>query len=192
MEKLKLSSAAESVEFNVGLQRPLTGITFSDPSYGPEIWCRYDSGPLGTPGGEPWRMKCRAERFECGDGWSETRFCLALGTPAALQSIRFAVELESFKAPAALACSEEKTVGADTACVYLGPSDGFPGGGQWQPAEALYLASDGYFGSVFELRDGDSIWAVVLLGQADAEIVSPGELGDYLLGSFGADVVNAA
>lgn len=192
MEKISLPSVASYVEFNVGLRRPLAGITFSDPSHGPEILCRYDSGPLGDPGGEPWRIKLQAECFQWADDWEETRFCMALGTAAALQSIRFAEELESFKAPAALACSVEKAVGVDSACVYLGPSDGFPGGGQWQPAEALYLGSDGYFGSVFELRDGDSIWAVVLLGQAPVETVLPSDLGSYLLKSFGADDVNAA
>ena len=189
MKRLKQARTTDAIGFEARPLKPLEGIVFSDPGYGPETRCRYDSGPLDSPGRDPWVIRCSAARFESGDGWSETRFYLALGAPAALRSIFFAEELGSFAAPEGLVCGKERMIGVGADSVYLGPSDRFPDGERRQSAEALYLAWGGYFGSAFELRDeAGEIRAVILLGQADAEVVSPGQLGDYLLRSFDAEV----
>lgn len=181
------TTVSGKVRLSARPRRPLQRVVFSDPSYEPGVWCRYDSGLLKSIEFGSWHMRYQGARFTYEDGYAETRFCLALGSPKTLRGIFVGEDVESFSASCDYSVTES-SLRVDTACIYLGPHDGLPAYGGWQPEGALHLASDGHFGAAYELKDRNGVvWAVVLLGFTDAGIVSPAELGDYLLESFDAE-----
>lgn len=157
----------------------LKGVLFTDPSYEQGTWCRYeaDINPKG------WVMDYRAQDCD-DDGYRFASFMLLLASPETASKIKFNEDLTSFSHPASMK-AEQRTVGMDTACVYIGPAAQFDPE-EWQPSCALRTGTDGEFGAAYELASAKGVEAIVLFGFIDADFGSAESVWEYLLSSFEA------
>ena len=156
----------------------LQGVLFTDPSYRPGTWCRYESNAHL----KGWAMDYYGED-RVDDGYRFTAFALVLANPDYAEYIKPSADLMSFTHPMSLSLSET-LVGMDTACIYLGPQTALDAD-DWQPGCALRTGTDGEFGTVYELKEKDEVVAVVLFGFIDSDFGTKESVWEYLKGTFG-------
>ena len=142
----------------------LQGVLFTDPSYEPETWCRYESDVQL----KDWVIDYRAADRE-DDGYRFTEFVLTIASPKAIDLIEIGDDLDSLSLSKSFSESQ-CTVGCDTACMYMGPTRTF--GEEWQPSCALPTGADGEFGTVFQLSKESGVEAIVLFAFIDASTVT--------------------
>lgn len=155
----------------------LQGVLFTDPSYPRGTWCRYDFDTHL----KGWALDYRG--IDCvDDGYRFTSFALMLMHPDFADYIKPSDDLLSFTCPINMQI-KERLIGADTACVYLGPQQTFDLD-EWQPAGSLRTGSDGEVGTVYELSEDGEVVAIVLLGFIDADFGTKESVWEYLKASF--------
>ena len=131
-------------------------VVVSDPSYGKDVWCRYECTKLAW--GKPWNVQLAVnevvtpyEDFTC----KGVGFGLLLVSGSVLQeACRLEPDGSSFSYPSKLISLKETEIGMDTACVALGinsvADEISASKGSWQPPCALRTLTDGMFGVVYE------------------------------------------
>lgn len=167
----------------------LQKLVVSDPSYGEDVWCRYES--TNFPPGKKWAAQLQVNEYNRKlDGFtlSGVEFSLMLCTAALEKNCRFSDDM-GFICPMALDVGEPTEIGMDTACVALGinaRADLIKAEqGSWQPDCALKTLTDGFFGDVFEGKYEGLVWLVVVSGALDDDTgYTVQDVVDYLRDAF--------
>lgn len=141
--------------FYKGVIEEINKVVVSDPSYGKDVWCRYEREITGPRA--PWRVQLAVnEVTDNYDGiiCKGVDFALLLSsTSLSGNSCTLKEDGHSFSHFARLKMKETE-IGMDTACVALGINEIADvinaSSNEWQPSCSLKTLTDGLFGSVYE------------------------------------------
>lgn len=172
-----------------GICKVVDKIVISDPSYGEDVWCRYERTDIG---GKDWRVQgfikgvseeieCEGERFPV----SGVEFVVGICAPGEHLILR---EDGSLLTNMSYQINEF-VIGMDTACVGFGVNkqadDIKRCKGAWQPDCCLKTLTDGQFGNVVEGVFEDKVRFVVISGFLDEDTgYSLQDILDYLTSSL--------
>lgn len=153
-----------------------TGIIFSDPSYGPDIWCQYRK-EFAASG---WGMKLKTLRDE--SDYIEMTLCVGRRTLLSGLSVEEADGQVSVSYPARFR-TDHYEIGIDTAKVFVGTLSSFR---QWGEEGSIYTGADGLFGDlqVFTCKGEEKPAGFLLTSAVDGSLTTEEELFQTLLSSF--------
>lgn len=174
--------------FYKGKIEKINKLVVSDPSYGKDVWCRYECDNAAT--GLPWNVQLSVnnvvneyEGFTC----KGVEFGLLLYTGNE-KLCTLKQDGNSFSYPAFVK-TKEFEIGMDTACVAMGinehADDIIASHGDWQPGCALKTLTDGMFGSVYEGTCYGKTHLMYISGYLDEDTgYSVEDIVQYLTSSF--------
>ena len=153
-----------------------SGVAFSDPSYGPDVWCQYRKEFKGTN----WVMKLETAKAE--DGYID--MTLTLGRRSLLSHLT----IEESNGDVYISFpsrfdTHKQEIGIDTAKVFVGSLDNF---NQWGEEGSIYTGADGLFGDlrIFTCKGEDNPAGFLLNSAIDGSLTTEDELFRTLLSSF--------
>ena len=159
------------------------GVVFSDPFYGPEVWCQYRKKfhPSSS-----WVMRMESSCDD--DGFAE--FALFLGRRSTMSGLRVSEDGEHMAI-----CHykhhnlETKEIGADTACVYIGSMYGFE---QWGEVAAIKTGADGLFGELYVVtcEGEDEPAGFLFMGAIDTVVTDEDKLFRTVVSAFDGREIN--
>lgn len=153
------------------------GVVFSDPFYGPDVWCQYrkEFNPSSS-----WAMKMESSRDE--DGYAY--FILLMGRGSVLSGLRV-VDYEEGAAIHHYAhhVLESKEIGADTARVFIGSLDCFE---KFGDEASIYTAADGLFGElqVITCKGEQDPAGFLFMGEIDTAVTDEDQLFRTITAAF--------
>ncbi len=153
----------------------LDSFVATDPSYGEDVWCRYEVHPKSD---KPWKVELlikdidemvHDDEFNADyhiQGVDFTLFLFDMGHKFELNDDGSFLHYKS-------SVLKEYTIGADTACIAIGANnmvEEIHGCKEdWQPACALKTLTDGEIGIVTEGRDNGKLSFILLNGFLDKD-----------------------
>ncbi len=155
----------------------VNGIAFSDPSYGPDVWCQYRNDFRPSSG---WVMKM--ESWRAPEGYVE--FALSLGRRTTMSGLKVSDDGDRstihYYAHHQL---EAKEIGIDTAQVYVGSLKNFE---MWGGSASIYTAADGLFGElqVVTCKGEDEPSGFLLMGGIDPDITGEDDMFRTVMAAF--------
>lgn len=167
----------------------LNKMVVSDPSYGEDVWCRYERNDF--PKRKDWAVQMKVDhKEETVEGFdlSGVEFSLMICLPELQKVCRFGDD-GSFFCPMAVKVGNPKEVGMDTACVALGINERADmikaAKDEWKPPFALDTMTDGFFGEVSEGTYNGKVVLVVASGYLDDDTGhTVQDVVDYLTDAF--------
>lgn len=164
-----------------GTIKKLNGIVISDPSYGQDVKCRYQSDRKYEKWQYEYSSISRKEKYK-DFTFSMIDFCLKLGSSDVIQEIKINEEDSSFSYPSDFKMKEFR-IGMDTACFCIGSKTNYDAFGE---SMAIDTGTDGYLGVVFEfVPSGKSKpVAILFLGNIDGNLISEEELYRSIMSGF--------
>ena len=178
--------------FYLGTIKELNKIVVSDPSYGPDVSCRYENSLIHD--GKNWRVSIALNEISEKHGYDGLTmdvegidFSLMLNHPI-FSGCRLHPSGQSFSHPSKAVIMEYE-IGMDTACVALGineiADEILASQDEWQPGCALKTLTDGLFGNVVEVSVKGQPVVIFISGYLDADAgYSIEDILQYLSSTF--------
>ena len=168
-----------------GICESLDRIVVSDPSYGDDIYCRYERNDIH---GKGWKVQGFVNDYSNNiDGYDVcgVEFIIGLSAPDEHLNLHEDGSFAHYERNSV----REFTIGMDTACVGLGVNEMADEikarRDEWQPDCCLKTLSDGLFGSVHEGSFEGQVRFLVLSGYLDEDTgYSKDDILNYLVSSM--------
>lgn len=162
----------------------INNIVVSDPSYGKNVWCRYERNSINDIN---WMVNLNIEH-------TETKL-----DDYVIKGNEFSVLLHKNEKDCSLDDEgtlrylnnieiKDYTIGMDSACVALGINEKankiLDSKEEWQPKYSIKTGMDGTFGEVLEgMKDGKTCF-ILITGYVEEEFINQDDLLDYLKKQF--------
>ena len=158
------------------------GIIFSDPSYGPDIWCQYRKEFTASG----WGLKLESFRDE--DDYIEMTLYVGRRTLLSGLTVEESNGSVSVSYPSRYNIDKFE-IGIDTARVFTGTLDCFE---QFGEEGSIYTAADGLYGDlhVFTCKGEDKPAGFLLTSAVDGSLATEEELFRTLVSSFGGQEID--
>ena len=149
----------------------LDGIVVSDPWYGKDVWCRYESDIQASN----WKLEFECEIEHDNEyNFDTVVFNVKLGKPEIISKIK--MNDNGFSYPSTLDI-KEYTIGMDTACFCIGSKKNYE---KYGNGMAINTCTDGILGDVYEMKlkmlNSKQPDAILFMGAIDADFINQEEL----------------
>lgn len=172
-----------------GICKNVDRIVVSDPSYGEDVWCRYESKNIN---GKDWRVQ--GYILDCSDEFdgfavNGVEFFVGLSAPGEHLDLHEDGTFSHYERTSV----KDFVIGMDTACVGFGLNEVADeikaSRDEWQPGCCLRTLTDGEFGSVYEGRFNGEVKFVVISGFLDEDTgYSKEDVLNYIASAFNVEL----